>query len=286
MGFSHGDLLFLSYKAGEPLTEAAAEPTKSTPPAQANTLSGSVPISLPATISIPVAGPSTVASATVSKVKEDPVDDYWRSQDGKIQRKRDEKMCRHGAKGMCDYCMPLEPYDVGYQAERQIKHLSFHAYLRKLQAGQSASSPALPPLTPLDYKVAVPCSSGTHAPWPAGICSKCQPSAITLQSQPFRSIDHVEFASPSLIDDFLTAWRRTAKQRFGLLLGRYDKYEIVPMGIKAVVEAIHEVEQEGEIDGLTLGENVKEEEKAMAQRAAWLQKGLRVVGMVYTDLTP
>lgn len=99
-------------------------------------------------------------------------------------------------------------------------------------------------------------------------------------------VDHVEFASPSLIDDFLTAWRRTGKQRFGLLVGRYEKYDIVPMGIKAVVEAIHEVNQEGEVDGLTLSDNFGEEEGEVMKEAGECLKGLQVVGMVYTDLTP
>lgn len=183
-----------------------------------------------------------------------------------------------------------QPYDATYQATHQIKHLSFHAYLRKLTASTStnpaSSASHLPPLEPLNYRVRTPCTSGAHAPWPAGICSKCQPSAITLSSQPFRAVDHVEFASPGLIESFLNGWRRTGKQRFGVLLGRARPYEKVPMGIRVVVEAIHEVEQEGEVDGLTLGDGVQQEEDEIKRVAGWCQRGLQVVGMVFTDLTP
>ncbi|KAJ9114021.1 hypothetical protein QFC22_005841 [Naganishia vaughanmartiniae] len=283
MGFSHGDMLFMSYKLQE---SAAAAPSESAP---------SIPI--PATATAPSTssgGPSQQALTKqlkdLSQVTEDTVDAYWRGKDGKIVRGRDSTMCRHGAKGMCDYCTPLEPYDTTYQASHQIKHLSFHAYLRKLQSSNSSapfsSASYLPPLTPLNYRVAVPCTSGSHASWPAGICTKCQPSAITLQSQPFRMVDHVEFASPLLIEKFLNAWRRTGKQRFGLLLGRFKPYEKVPMGIRAVVEAIHEVEQEGEVDGLTLGENMAQEEETVKHVAEACASDLQIVGMVFTDLTP
>jgi len=43
--------------------------------------------------------------------------------------------CRHGARGCCVHCSPLEPFDEIYLKEQNIKHLSFHSYLRKLTAG-------------------------------------------------------------------------------------------------------------------------------------------------------
>lgn len=232
---------------------------------------------------------STDAAATKRPwevVQEDAVDVYWRTQDGKIPRTRNAQFCRHAANGMCDYCMPLEPHDAAYHTEHQIKHLSYHAYLNKLSPKSSSATAAslLPPLTPLEYRVKVPCPSKAHPPWPGGICTACQPSAITLQSQPFRMVDHLEIASAEIIDRFLHAWRRTGLQRFGFLIGHYEPYDKVPMGIKAVVEAIYEPPQEGELDGLTLGVPWEEEPRIreLAKRAA---TPLTVVGYMFTDLT-
>ncbi|KAF7339992.1 hypothetical protein MVEN_01916900 [Mycena venus] len=258
LGLKHADLVFVTYKSKD--------------------------TSAPST--------STQTSAAASEptriwetVKEDPVDVYWRSQDGKIPRGRDARFCTHAINGMCDYCMPLEPYNALYHKEHAIKHLSYHAYLKQITPKQTASATSsLPPLSPLSYKVKVPCPSG-HPSWPAGICTSCQPSAITLQSQPFRMVDHLEIASTDVIDRFLHAWRTTGFQRFGWLIGRYEPYDKVPMGVKAVVEAIYEPPQEGELDGLTLG-LPWEEEPRIRELSASASTPLTVVGYIFTDLTP
>ena len=226
-------------------------------------------------------------------VIEDPVDEYWRKRDGKIPRSRDPNFCRHGPNGMCDYCMPLEPYDPSYQASHSIKHLSFHAYLRQIapqhsipsrnKIGGAISSTFLPPLSPLSYRVRTPCPTGSHPPYPEGICTACQPSAVTLSRQIFRSVDHLEVASPSIIDIFISSWRQTGRQRFGWLLGTYKPYEEVPMGVKAVVEAIHEPPQEGDLDGLSLDLPWEEQDRIINLAS---EAGLQIVGAVFTDLTP
>ncbi|KAG6820750.1 hypothetical protein H0H93_012014 [Arthromyces matolae] len=261
LGLNHGDLVFVGYQtksSSSTTTEAAIE-------SQPTTNATKRPWEL---------------------VTEDPVDTYWRGQSGMLPRERDAQFCKHGAKGMCDYCMPLEPYDAVYHKENNIKHLSYHAYLRKITPKPTSSaSSSIPPLTPLSYKVKVPCPTGGHLPWPGGICTACQPSAITLASQPFRTVDHLEIASTDIIERFLQAWRSTGLQRFGWLIGHYEPYDKVPMGVKAVVEAIHEPPQEGELDGLTLG-LPWEDEARIRDLARSASTPLTIVGYIFTDLNP
>ncbi|KAJ3908182.1 NPL4 family-domain-containing protein [Lentinula edodes] len=264
LGLNHGDLVFVQYKekSSGPLV---TETPKSSKVASSTSVNG--------------------GHRPWELVQEDPVDMYWRSRDGKIPRERDLQFCKHGPKGMCDYCMPLEPYDIAYHKEHGIKHLSYHAYLQKITPKSSGAAQYIPPLNPLDYRVKVPCPTGNHPSWPSGICTSCQPSAITLQSQPFRMVDHLEIASTNVIDRFLQAWRRTGMQRFGWMIGRYEPYDKVPMGVKAVVEAIHEPPQEGELDGLTLG-LPWEDEPRVRSLASKGSTPLTIVGYIFTDLDP
>ncbi|VDM72318.1 unnamed protein product [Strongylus vulgaris] len=98
--------------------------------------------------------------------------------------------------------------------------------------------------------------------------------------QKYRHVDNIFFENQDLVNDFLNFWRTTGNQRVGYLIGKYQPFTDVPLGIKAVVAAIYEPPQTSSPDGVELCDDPNE--KAVDQLCAWL--GLRRVGWIFTDL--
>ncbi|KAI5966373.1 NPL4 [Candida pseudojiufengensis] len=268
LNLKNGDLLYITYLNNN-------EPTHSKQ-------LDSIPINSTTTSTTNI----STSHGPLTQIKQLPVDDELDKLDGMIQRPI-SSMCRHGPKGMCEYCSPLSPWDENYRKENSIKHISYHSYLNQQMTKfnkKELNSSYIAPLENPNYKIDLNCNEG-HKPYPKGICSKCQPSPITLQLQKFRMVDHLEYSSHTILNEFINTWRNSGYQRFGYLYGRYEKFDKVPMGIKAVVEAIIEPPQNDEIDGLTLlnNSNWENDEKLIDSIAS--QLGIYKVGIVFTDLT-
>lgn len=196
--------------------------------------------------------------------------------DGRIERKRDDKLCHHANTNRCVHCSSLEPYDESYLKEQKIKHLSFHSYLRKMTSGVDRGK--FVAFEDINCKIKGGCRE--HPPWPKGICSKCQPSAITLNRQTYRHVDNVMFENNGIVDEFLNYWRITGHQRIGFLYGTYEISNDVPLGIRARIVSIYEPPQESTKNSIKLLEDLKEAE---VQEMAELL-GLKKVGWIFTDL--
>lgn len=270
LGLRHGDMVYLSPLNGSvlfnntPSGEPISEPGPSTSKIRSST--------------VPSSSTSKALATAKSTVKEDEVDQVLSKMDGRIERKRDDKLCRHNANSKCVHCSPLEPFDEAYLKEHNIKHLSFHSYLRKMMSGVDRGK--FLALEDISCRIKIGCKD--HPPWPKGICSKCQPNAITLNMQAYRHVDNVAFENTSLVERFLNYWRSTGHQRLGYLYGSYEIHADVPLGIRANVVAIYEPPQETSRDSVRL---LPDEKEAVVNQIA-TALGLRRVGWIFTDLLP
>lgn len=74
------------------------------------------------------------------------------------------------------HCIPREPFDEGYLAEKKIKHLSFHSYIKKLTSGADKGKFAC--LENISCKIKPDCTA--HPPWPKGIKTISGPDKFIL----------------------------------------------------------------------------------------------------------
>ncbi|XP_058454688.1 nuclear protein localization protein 4 homolog isoform X2 [Malaya genurostris] len=272
-GLKHGDMIYLKDISG-PSTSKGHERSSST--ASVSSTGSFSMIGVAGSSREPTPGTSSGPVGTGISNGEDSVDVELYKLDGRIQRKRDEKLCRHNSNGCCVHCSPLEPWDESYLKEQKIKHYSFHTYLKKLTSGVDRGK--FVAMEDLNCKIKTGCRD--HPPWPKGICSKCQPSAITLNRQIYRHVDNVMFENTGIVERFLNYWRTTGHQRIGMLFGTYEIHPDVPLGIRARVAAIYEPPQESNRDSIRLLDDEHEiEVDELAQ-----QLGLRRVGWIFTDL--
>lgn len=224
--------------------------------------------------SLASSGNTAVTAGSKVALTEDPVDVQLSKMDGLIKQPRTSQ-CRHKGNSACIYCTPKDPYDPEHLKKLGVKFLSFHSYLKKMTQGSKFAA-----LDDISLSIREGCT--THPPWPASICSQCQPPALTLNRQTYRHVDHIEFENADIVDNFLTFWRVTGGQRIGFLYGRYEHFPEVPLGIKAVVSAIYEPPQEGSRDGVKLEPAEPEKEATLAALTSNL--GLQRVGWIFTDL--
>uniref|UniRef100_A0A8C9REA0 NPL4 homolog, ubiquitin recognition factor n=1 Tax=Scleropages formosus TaxID=113540 RepID=A0A8C9REA0_SCLFO len=127
-------------------------------------------------------------------------------------------------------CVP-QPFHKDYlnHLDPPIKHMLFHPYIPKLTGG--ADKGMFVALENISCKIRS--DSEGHPPWPEGICTKCQPSAVTLSGQ-------VRCHNHTIADHFLDFWRKTGNQHVGFLYGRYTEHEDILLGIQAEVAAIYD----------------------------------------------
>ncbi|PIO54956.1 hypothetical protein TELCIR_23669, partial [Teladorsagia circumcincta] len=74
-----------------------------------------------------------------------------------------------------------EPYDEDYLKSKDIKHMSFHAHVRKLTSGHGKGSQLKRPLENIRCTIDLNCPA--HKPYPKGVCTKCKPPVMTLNRQ-------------------------------------------------------------------------------------------------------
>ena len=93
-------------------------------------------------------------------------------------------------------------------------------------------------------------------------------------------MDNVSIENEHIVNRFLDFWRGSSFQRVGYLIGRYEPFQEVPLGIKANVVAIYEPPQKCTESGVSFENDPNEEIVDELCRALDMKR----IGWIFTDL--
>jgi len=240
----HGDRIFAQHEAVQEAPAPAASPAKTHVTGQS--LSGQKVVEM-------VDSPAAKATVRPVDVVLDEVDMVLSTKDGREHLKN---VVKRGFGDQGIDTMAVEPYDEKLLKEKDIKLMSFHAYLRKLKS--VAGGGKFSELKRHDFGSygAAGGKAGTAAGWGGSTVSMgALPKPMTLNRQKYRHVDRVEIEDQEIFNKFLDSWRQTGAMRYGYMYGTYEEDAMVPLGIKAVVKAIYEPEQQCAMDGVNMVED-------------------------------
>eukprot|EP01029_Cantina_marsupialis_P027591 TRINITY_DN773066_c0_g1_i1.p1 TRINITY_DN773066_c0_g1~~TRINITY_DN773066_c0_g1_i1.p1 ORF type:complete len:555 (-),score=135.14 TRINITY_DN773066_c0_g1_i1:184-1848(-) len=190
-----------------------------------------------------------------------------------------EMLCQHGPEGRCINCLPPDVI-------KNKKHMSFEEYLAEKRAKCNHSEGTVcvncTPPSMVSYRIKPDC--GKHKPWPEALCNQCAPPPVTLQRQPYRHVDYVEFRNQNAYQRFVQLWVETGKSvnRTGILFGKYAKSKH-HKGIRAIVEAIYEPPQGASVDGPEGSVRRLDDPRWHEVMAVAEGSGLEAVGWIFTQ---
>ncbi|KRX01320.1 hypothetical protein PPERSA_11767 [Pseudocohnilembus persalinus] len=187
--------------------------------------------------------------------------------------------CQHGPHGKCIHCMDSE--FISSAKHQQFDQFWFERTLKcKNTHPKHEKCPYCTPFENMSYKVKRDCKN--HAPFPKSMCAHCIPPSITLKRQAYRHIDFCSIMNVKEIGGLVSHWIKKdfQEQRFGFLYGYYAEDPNYPLGIRAVVEAVFEPKQHGDVSGYVVMEDPLKES---ADRIA-TSLGLELIGQIYTNI--
>jgi nuclear protein localization family protein 4 len=189
-------------------------------------------------------------------------------------------LCNHGPNGKCPNCVEKD--------ELFTKHMSFERWMEERRSKCADHPPnakcnnCLPPAA-ISYKMNLSCTN--HLPFPKAMCNKCMPPSAIIKRQGYRHVDYAQFQNSKEMFSFVNYWTQTLQRqerRMGLVYGYYAEDPDYRSGVRAIVEAIYEPPQHGDISSAEfLADEHEFKIDALAQAL-----GLERIGWIFTSIDP